>query len=85
MKVSRRSGQGVKNPDGSYIQRDDPRLDPIWAMAAKYDRPVMIHTSDSIGRFYPIGPKNERYEAGLWRQPGDMSGNLYRELARSTR
>ena len=46
-------------------------------MAAKYDKPVMIHTSDSIGRFYPIGPKNERYEAGLWRRPGDISGNLY--------
>ncbi len=36
-------------------------------MAAKYDKPVMIHTSDSIGRFYPISPKNKRYEAGLWR------------------
>ena len=39
----------------------------------------MIHTSDSIGRFYPIGPKNERYEAGLWRRPGDTSENLYRD------
>ena len=77
MKVSKTLGQEARNPDGSFIQADDPRLDPIWAMAAKYDRPVMIHTSDSIGRFYPIGPKNERYEAGLWRQPGDTSGNLH--------
>lgn len=76
MKVFKQLGQGAKNPDGTYIQADDPRLDPIWEMAAKYDRPVMIHTSDSIGRFYPISPKNERYEAGLWRQPGDASGNL---------
>jgi predicted TIM-barrel fold metal-dependent hydrolase len=37
----------------------------------------MIHLSDSIGRFYPIGPKNERYEAGLWRRPGDTEGNLH--------
>jgi predicted TIM-barrel fold metal-dependent hydrolase len=79
MKVSKQLGQGARNPDGTFIQADDPRLDPIWAMAAKYDRPVMIHTSDSIGRFYPIGPKNERYEAGLWRQPGDTEGNLYVE------
>lgn len=78
MKVAKTLGQGAKNPDGTFIQADDPRLDPIWAMAAKYDRPVMIHTSDSIGRFYPIGPKNERYEAGLWRRPGDTEGNLYR-------
>jgi predicted TIM-barrel fold metal-dependent hydrolase len=77
MKVAKGLGQGAQNPDGSFIQADDPRLDPIWEMAAKYNRPVMIHTSDSIGRFYPIGPKNERYEAGLWRQPGDTSGNLF--------
>jgi predicted TIM-barrel fold metal-dependent hydrolase len=78
MKVSKALGQEVKNPDGSFIQADDPRLDPVWAMAAKYDKPIMIHISDSIGRFYPIGPKNERYEAGLWRRPGDVSGNLNR-------
>src|SRR5918993_3218291 len=78
MKVSKQFGEGAKNPDGSFIQADDPRLDPIWAMAAKYDKPVMIHISDSIGRFYPIGPKNERYEAGLWRRPGDREGNLYK-------
>lgn len=77
MKVSKALGQRAKNPDGTFIQADDPRLDPIWEMAAKYDRPVMIHTSDSIGRFYPIGPKSERYEAGLWHRPGDTRGNLY--------
>jgi predicted TIM-barrel fold metal-dependent hydrolase len=77
MKVSKALGQGARNPDGTFIQCDDPRLDPIWAMAATHDKPVMIHTSDSIGRFYPIGPKNERYEAGLWRRPGDTSENLY--------
>ena len=76
MKVSKQLGQGLKNPDGTFIQADDPRLDPVWDMLAKYDKPVMIHTSDSIGRFYPVGPKNERYEAGLWRRPGDTEGNL---------
>jgi predicted TIM-barrel fold metal-dependent hydrolase len=76
MKVHKQLGQCATNPDGSFIQADDPRLDAVWAMAAKHEKPVMIHTSDSIGRFYPIGPKNERYEAGLWRQPGDTSGNL---------
>ena len=78
MKVSKQLGLGAKNPDGSFIQADDPRLDPIWDMAAKYDKPVMIHTSDSIGRFYPIGPKNERFEAGLWEKSGDTSGNYYK-------
>jgi predicted TIM-barrel fold metal-dependent hydrolase len=77
MKVFKELGLGAKNSDGSYIQCDDPRLDRIWEMAAKYNRPVMIHTSDSIGRFYPIGPKNERYEAELWHMPGDTSNNYY--------
>ena len=79
MKVHKTLGQSVRNPDGSFIQVDDPRLDPIWEMAARHAKPIMIHTSDSIGRFYPIGPKNERYEAGLWRRPGDTSENLYRD------
>ena len=73
MKVHKTLGVDVKNPDGSFIQADDPRLDPIWDMAAKYDKPVMIHLGDSIGRFFPISPKNERYEAGLWR--GDETNN----------
>ena len=79
MKVHKTLGQSVRNPDGSFLQADDPRLDPIWEMAARHAKPIMIHMSDSIGRFYPIGPKNERYEAGLWRRPGDISENLYRD------
>ena len=78
MKVWKTVGLTAKNPDGTFIQADDPRLDPIWEMAAKYDRPVMIHISDSIGRFYPISPKNERFEAGLWAKPGDTEGNYYK-------
>ena len=78
MKVWKTVGLTAKNPDGSYIQADDPRLDPIWEMAARYDRPVMIHIGDSIGRFYPISPKNERFEAGLWAKPGDTEGNYYK-------
>ena len=69
---------GREEPGRSFIQADDPRLDPIWDMAAKYDKPVMIHLSDSIGRFYPIGPKNERYEAGLWHQKGDETNNYFK-------
>ena len=36
----------------------------------------MIHISDSYGRFLPIGPENERYEAGLWRSSPE--GNYYK-------
>ena len=75
LKINKALGLDLKNPDGTYIFSDDPRLDPIWAMCGRYDKPVMIHVSDPIARWHPIGPENERYEAGLWRS--DPSGNYY--------
>ena len=76
LKINKVLGLDLKNPDGTYIQSDDPRFDPIWEMCAKHNKPVMIHTSDSYGRFLPIGPENERYEAGLWRS--NPEGNYYK-------
>ena len=76
LKINKVLGLDLKNPDGTYIQADDKRFDPIWEMAAKHNRPVMIHISDSYGRFLPIGPENERYEAGLWRS--NTEGNYYK-------
>jgi len=76
LKIWKDVGLTLKNPDGTYIQADDPRFDPIWEMCGRYNKPVMIHISDSYGRFLPIGPENERYEAGLWRS--DTEGNYYK-------
>ena len=75
LKISKRLGLELQNPDGSYIQCDDPRLDAVWETCAKHDKPVMIHVSDSVARFQPIGPKNERWEAGQWRS--DVEGNYF--------
>ena len=75
LKIAKELGLTYKNRDGSYIQADDKRFDPVWEMCAKYNKPVMIHLSDSYGRFLPIGPENERYEAGLWRSSPE--GNYY--------
>jgi predicted TIM-barrel fold metal-dependent hydrolase len=75
LKIAKELGLTYKNPDGSYIQADDKRFDPIWEMCARHNKPVMIHLSDSYGRFLPIGPENERYEAGLWRSSPE--GNYY--------
>lgn len=76
LKINKVLGLDLQNKDGSYIQADDKRFDPIWEMCAKHNKPVMIHISDSYGRFFPIGPENERYEAGLWRS--DPEGNYYK-------
>ena len=76
LKINKVLGLDLQNKDGSYIQADDKRFDPIWDMCAKHNKPVMIHISDSYGRFLPIGPENERYEAGLWRSSPE--GNYYK-------
>jgi len=76
LKINKALGLDLRNPDGAYIQSDDPRFDAVWETCARYNKPVMIHTSDSIGRFLPIGPENERYEAGLWRT--NTEGNYYK-------
>lgn len=75
LKISKRLGMGRKNPDGSYIMPDDPRLNKVWAVCAEYGRPVMIHSADPPARWRPIGPDNERYEAGMWRKSPE--GNYY--------
>lgn len=75
LKIAKELGLTFKNTGGSYIQADDKRFDSIWELCARYNKPVMIHLSDSYGRFLPIGPENERYEAGLWR--GNTDGNYY--------
>lgn len=75
LKINKALGLELQNPDGTYIQCDDPRMDPIWEVCARYDKPVMIHVSDPIARFLPISPENERWEAGNWRS--DPGGNYY--------
>jgi len=76
LKINKVLGLDLRNADGTYIQADDARFDPVWAMCAKHNKPVMIHIGDSYGRFLPIGPDNERYEAGLWRSSPE--GNYYK-------
>lgn len=75
LKISKRLGLEVQNTDGSYVQCDDPRLDAVWEMCARYEKPVMIHVSDSVARFQPVSPRNERWEAGQWRS--DTEGNYF--------
>jgi predicted TIM-barrel fold metal-dependent hydrolase len=75
LKISKELGLDLKNADGSFIQCDDARLDPIWAMCARHNKPVVHHVGDAQGRFLLIGPENERYEAGLWRTTPE--GNYY--------
>jgi predicted TIM-barrel fold metal-dependent hydrolase len=61
-------GLHVKDHHGSLVPINDARLDPIWAKAAEFRVPVLIHIADPVAFFDPIDAANERYEE-LHRHP----------------
>jgi predicted TIM-barrel fold metal-dependent hydrolase len=60
LKINKALGLELRNPDGTYIHADDPRLDAIWAMCAKYSKPVMIHISDPRDNYHATGQPHYR-------------------------
>lgn len=62
LKVFKSFGLGYRNPDGSLIEIDDPRFDPIWRECGQLGMPIIMHTADPSAFFEPITPINERYE-----------------------
>ena len=68
VKFFKQFGLEYRNPDGTLIQIDDPRWNPIWEACGELGLPVLIHTADPAAFFLPIDAKNERYEE-LLRHP----------------
>lgn len=68
LKVFKQLGLGHRNPDGSLIQIDDPRWDPIWEACGRLKLPVIIHVADPAAFFLKIDNTNERWEE-LHRHP----------------
>lgn len=68
LKIFKQFGLGYRNPDGSLIEIDDRRWDPIWQACGELGLPVIIHTSDPAAFFLDIDPTNERWEE-LHRHP----------------
>jgi predicted TIM-barrel fold metal-dependent hydrolase len=68
LKLFKQFGLGYKNPDGTLMQIDDPRWDPIWQACGQLKLPVLIHTADPAAFFEPIDETNERWEE-LHRHP----------------
>lgn len=62
LKVWKVLGLRVRDPEGQLVAVDDERLDPVWAMAARLDVPVVIHVADPIAFFDPLDAENERWE-----------------------
>jgi predicted TIM-barrel fold metal-dependent hydrolase len=40
---------------------DDPKLNPVWDVCAKYKRPVIIHVADPAAFWTPLDKYNERW------------------------
>jgi predicted TIM-barrel fold metal-dependent hydrolase len=68
LKFFKEFGLGYRNADGSLIQIDDPRWDPIWETCGRLGLVVIMHTADPSAFFRPIDETNERWEE-LHRHP----------------
>ena len=62
LKVWKPLGLAARDPSGRLVAVDDPRLDPLWAVAGELGVPVTIHVADPIAFFDPLDATNERYE-----------------------
>ena len=62
LKIFKELGLRHCDGEGSLIPVDDPRLDPLWAMAGELGVPVLIHTADPLAFFEPLDEHNERRE-----------------------
>jgi len=61
LKVTKELGLRFRDASGAMLRVDDERLFPIWQRAGELGIPVLIHVSDPIAFFEPIGPSNEHY------------------------
>ncbi len=61
LKFHKSLGLSYRYKNGKLMPIDDPKLDAVWEMCAKYHRPVMIHTSDPAAFFTPLDKYNERW------------------------
>ncbi len=61
VKIFKNLGLTVLDSEGSRVQTDDPRIDPVWAKAGELGIPVLIHTGEPAVFWAPIDEHNERW------------------------
>ena len=61
LKFHKSLGLSYRYRSGELMPVDDPKLDPVWKMCAKYNRPVVIHVADPAAFFTPLDRFNERW------------------------
>lgn len=62
LKIWKNLGLHVRDHEDRRVPVDDPRLDPVWAMAGELKLPVVIHVADPVAFFWPLDHRNERWE-----------------------
>ena len=61
LKVYKNLGLDVKDTDGNRVAVNDPRLDPIWALAGEMGVPVLIHSAEPANFWNPRDKFNEKW------------------------
>ena len=61
LKLHKSLGLSYRYSNGKLMPVDDPKLDPVWQMCARYKRPVVIHVADPAAFFTPLDRFNERW------------------------
>ena len=61
LKFFKNFGINVRDQDGNRVPVDHPELDPVFAMCAQLDIPVLIHVGEPSEFYQPVDRFNERW------------------------
>lgn len=61
LKFHKSLGLSYRYKNKQLMRVDDPKLDAVFEMCAKHQRPVMLHTADPAAFFTPLDSFNERW------------------------
>ena len=61
LKFHKSLGLSYRTKDGKVFPVDDAKLDPVWEMCAKHNKPVVIHVADPAAFWTPLDKYNERW------------------------
>lgn len=61
LKIYKSLGLTTTDSQGNRVTVDDPRIAPVWEMAAELGIPVLIHSADPKPFWQPMDANNERW------------------------
>jgi predicted TIM-barrel fold metal-dependent hydrolase len=61
VKVWKNIGMAVKDPQGRYVQIDDPKFQPIWDFLAEQGIPVLAHIAEPLAAWQPLSEASPHF------------------------